>query len=135
MRISDWSSDVCSSDLAPGAGVRPACCPDQPVNVDGVLPPIDPPVFRRAFSRPARIALILLEARWRAGGESGERARHHLAQRSHVPRIKAGRRSIQRHVEKSLLQSGAAYATAVEHEKRSIMVTFTNIRISTGRRR
>src|SRR3546814_8306829 len=101
MRISDWSSDVCSSDLAPGAGVRPACCPDQPVNVDGVLPPIDPPVFRRAFSRPARIALILLEARWRAGGERGERARHHLAQRSHVPRIKAGSSFIRRDVEKS----------------------------------
>src|SRR5690606_25507786 len=54
---------------APRPGVRPACCPDQPVNVDGVLSPIDPPVFLRALSRPARIALILLEARWRAGRE------------------------------------------------------------------
>src|SRR3546814_19375462 len=87
---------------APGAGVGLACCPDQPVNVDGVLPPIDPPVFRRAFSRPARIALILLETRWRAGCQRGERARRHLATRSHAPRIKAGRSFLRTHGEKNL---------------------------------
>src|SRR3546814_7112286 len=73
--------------------------------------------FRRAFSRPARIALILLEARWRAGGERGERARHHLAQRSHVPRIKAGSSFIRRDVEKSLLQYGAAIDAVVDPEQ------------------
>src|SRR3546814_18635192 len=86
----------------------PASCPTQPAKVDDVLPPIDPPVFRRAFSRPARIALILLEERWRAGGERGERARHHLAQLSHVPRIKAGSSFLRRAVQTSLLPYGSA---------------------------
>src|SRR3546814_20836232 len=98
---------------APGAGVRPACCPDQPVNVDGVLPPIDPPVFRRAFRRPARIALILLEARWRAGGERGERARPHLAQRSTVPHITPGSSFIRRAVAKTLPKHGPAFRPRV----------------------
>src|SRR3546814_4772628 len=123
MRFSDGSSDVCSSEL----GVRPACCRNQPVNVDGVLPPIDPPVFRRAFSRPARIALILLEARWRAGGERGERARHHLAQRSHVPRIKAGSSFIRRDVEKSLLQYGAAIDAVRSEEHTSELQSLMRI--------
>src|SRR3546814_12491587 len=73
--------------------------------------------FRRVLFRSARIALILLEARWRAGGERGERARHHLAQRSHVPRIKAGSSFIRRDVEKSLLQYGAAIDAVVDPEQ------------------
>src|SRR3546814_10208890 len=102
---------------APGAGVRLACCPDQPVNVDRVLPPIDPPVFRRAFGRPTRIAFILLKTRRRAGCERGECAWHHLAQGSHVSRIKAGSGFIRRDMEKSLLQYGAAIDAIVDPEQ------------------
>src|SRR3546814_14482732 len=40
---------------APGAGVVLACCPDQPVTVDGVLPPSDPPAFRRSVSSRPRL--------------------------------------------------------------------------------
>src|SRR3546814_2898174 len=47
----------------------------------------------------------------------GERARHHLAQRSHVPRIKAGSSFIRRDVEKSLLQYGAAIDAVVDPEQ------------------
>src|SRR3546814_2683018 len=49
--------------------------------------------------------------------ERGERARHHLAQRSHVPRIKAGSSFIRRDVEKSLLQYGAAIDAVVDPEQ------------------
>src|SRR3546814_8849756 len=64
MRISDWSSDVCSSDLAPveGAGCR---------RCRGAPTPLSPPIsVRRAISPPpARTG--------RAATASGDPALHH----------------------------------------------------------
>src|SRR3546814_3747175 len=38
MRISDWSSDVCSSDLSQRLRIRPAAARGEPVRVEIVLP-------------------------------------------------------------------------------------------------
>src|SRR3546814_4811534 len=55
MRISDWSSDVCSSDLPAAPGGRTDCRPRPP----GAAGPVarDPPTGRRRLRRGADHAL------------------------------------------------------------------------------
>src|SRR3546814_20567576 len=64
MRISDWSSDVCSSDLSP-PGCPPRCGPARrpspaPLTA-GVLPELEPPL--PAPPHPALLALVWLRQR------------------------------------------------------------------------
>src|SRR3546814_2876293 len=63
MRISDWSSDVCSSDLAGRAGRRPAPRPGS--------------CFRRGYPRPLR-----------GGGRCGDPCPARLWRRSQPPRAR-----------------------------------------------
>src|SRR3546814_13043050 len=55
MRISDWSSDVCSSDLSPVYGRR---CPEAPGTRDAILAWIGP-VTAPSSSRPIALAHAL----------------------------------------------------------------------------
>src|SRR3546814_12524485 len=63
MRISDWSSDVCSSDLADDFALDPAAVPEDadlvvvgnPTNPTGVL---HPAATIRALLRPGRLVVV-----------------------------------------------------------------------------
>src|SRR3546814_6859478 len=75
MRISDWSSDVCSSDLASGSdrifdaltAVDPDARHDAVVNLQGDLPTLDPALVRAVLrplaEGPADIATLAVETR------------------------------------------------------------------------
>src|SRR3546814_3977165 len=56
MRISDWSSDVCSSDLGSQPGCAPSCCSSAPPirpapPAAGLRPPAARPPARRTAAR------------------------------------------------------------------------------------
>src|SRR3546814_10482715 len=75
MRISDWSSDVCSSDLASGSdrifdaltAVDPDARHDAVVNLQGDLPTLDPALVRAVLrplaEGPADTATLAVEIR------------------------------------------------------------------------
>src|SRR3546814_7241005 len=64
MRISDWSSDVCSSDLLPGVGRVPEDGPGQNGGPDGVQAELErgdhAEVAAAAPQRPKQVGVLVL---------------------------------------------------------------------------
>src|SRR3546814_12409265 len=70
MRISDWSSDVCSSDLCPAKGsVTPSICPRARPILSPDRPGLTPPRFIHPPNKPYARRLMLRSEERRVGKE------------------------------------------------------------------
>src|SRR3546814_6532502 len=94
MRISDWSSDVCSSDLGNGGAISPDFC--VPIAMPGMLRRLprwlldpDGPLVVRWSNLPASLPWLL---RWIRAGRIERVEQHARALRAlHAPSYEIGR--------------------------------------------
>src|SRR3546814_8411588 len=85
MRISDWSSDVCSSDLPSSATISPRCnCPSMPRSTSIVTP-----AWVKLRRRPVRerVASVIAQHLHRIGVRGLERGIERREERSEERRV------------------------------------------------